>query len=34
MRAQKRDGGFYKLFCYWAETGYEKTPEEIAALVR
>ena len=26
-------GGFYKLFCYWAETGYEKTPQEIAEYV-
>lgn len=23
-------GAFYKLFCYWAQTGYEKTPQEIA----
>ena len=27
-------GGFYKLFCYWAETGYEKTPQEIAEYVK
>ncbi len=27
-------GGFYKLFCYWAKTGYEKTPEEIAAYIK
>ena len=27
-------GGFYKLFCYWSETGYEKTPEEIAEYVK
>lgn len=26
-------GGFYKLFCYWAETGYQKTPQEIAAYI-
>ena len=26
-------GGFYKLFCYWAETGYKKTPQEIAEYV-
>lgn len=25
-----RTGGFYKLFCYWVETGYEKTPREVA----
>ena len=27
-------GGFYKLFCYWAQTGYEKTPQEIAEYVK
>ncbi len=27
-------GGFYKLFCYWAKTGYAKTPEEIAAFIQ
>ena len=27
-------GGFYKLFCYWAKTGYAKTPEEIAAYIQ
>ena len=27
-------GGFYQLFCYWAETGYEKTPQEIAEYVK
>lgn len=27
-------GGFYKLFCYWAKAGYEKTPEEIAAYIQ
>ena len=27
-------GGFYKLFCYWAKTGYEKSPQEIAAYMR
>ena len=27
-------GAFYKLFCYWAETGYEKTPQEIAEYVK
>lgn len=27
-------GGFYKLFCYWAKTGYEKTPQEIAAYMK
>lgn len=27
-------GGFYKLFCYWAKTGYEKTPQEIANYVK
>ncbi len=27
-------GGFYKLFCYWAKTGYEKTPEEIAEYIQ
>ena len=27
-------GGFYKLFCYWAKTGYEKTPQEIAEYVK
>lgn len=26
-------GGFYKLFCYWAETGYKKTPREIAEYI-
>ena len=26
-------GGLYKLFLYWAETGYQKTPQEIAAYV-
>lgn len=26
-------GGFYKLFCYWASTGYAKTPEEVAAYI-
>ena len=27
-------GGFYKLFCYWAKTGYEKTPAEIASYIQ
>lgn len=27
-------GGFYKLFCYWAETGYEKSPQEIAEYLK
>lgn len=27
-------GGFYKLFCYWAETGYQKTPQEIAEYIK
>ncbi len=27
-------GGFYKLFCHWAKTGYQKTPEEIAAYMK
>lgn len=26
-------GGLYKLFLYWAETGYQKTPQEIAAYM-
>ena len=26
-------GGVYKLFCYWAKTGYKKTPQEVAELV-
>ena len=26
-------GGLYKLFLYWAETGYQKTPKEIAAYM-
>ena len=26
-------GGVYKLFCYWAKTGYKETPQEIAELV-
>lgn len=25
-----RTGGVYKLFCYWVETRYEKTPREVA----
>lgn len=27
-------GGFYKLFRYWAETGYEKTPQEVAEYIK
>lgn len=27
-------GGLYKLFIYWAETGYQKTPQEIASYVK
>lgn len=27
-------GGVYKLFRYWAETGYKKTPQEIAELIK
>ncbi len=27
-------GGVYKLFRYWAETGYEKTPQEVAEYIR
>lgn len=27
-------GGLYNLFLYWAETGYQKTPQEIAAYVK
>lgn len=27
-------GGVYKLFRYWAETGYEKTPREIAEYIK
>ncbi len=26
-------GGFYKLFCYWAETGYEEDPAVIASFM-
>lgn len=26
-------GGLYKLFLYWAETGYQKTPQEIATYM-
>ena len=26
-------GGVYKLFCYWAKTGYKETPQEVAELV-
>lgn len=27
-------GGFYKLFCYWAQTGYERSPQEIAEYIK
>lgn len=27
-------GGLYKIFLYWAETGYQKTPQEIASLLK
>lgn len=27
-------GGFYQLLCCWAKTGYEKTPQEIAAYMK
>lgn len=27
-------GGLYKIFLYWAETGYQKTPQEIAAYIK
>lgn len=27
-------GGLYNLFLYWAETGYQKTPQEIAEYVK
>lgn len=26
-------GGLYKLFCYWAETGYEEDPTVIASFL-
>ena len=29
-----RTGGVYKLFRYWVETGYEKTPEEVAENIK
>lgn len=27
-------GGIYKLFRYWAETGYEKTPPDVAEYIK
>lgn len=27
-------GGIYKMFLYWAETGYQKSPQEVASFVK
>lgn len=33
MEILYKTGGIYKLFCYWAKTGYKETPQEVAELV-